>query len=81
MEIGHDEEAKSDADDAKKFDVVVRTDAVGEVIANFLIENDASAASGENEEANDESAKTKFHRSIITDFWYFISRDLKKSGE
>ena len=59
MEVGHDEEAKGDGDDAKKFDVVVRTDAMSKVFCDLTIENDTSTASGENKETNDEGAKIK----------------------
>ena len=81
MEVGHDEETDADTDYAEEFDAVIRADTVGDVFGDLAVEDDAGAASGENNETDDECAKTKFHRYIITDFWYFISRDLKKSGE
>ena len=57
MEVGHDEEAEGDGDDAEEFDVVVGADTVSEVLCDLAVKDDASAASGKNEEANDESAK------------------------
>lgn len=51
MEVGHNEKAKSDGDDTEELDVVVGADAVGEVVTDFLVEDDAGAAGGEDEEA------------------------------
>ena len=61
MEVGHDEKTDADADDAEEFDAVVRADAVGNVFGDWAIKNDTGAASGENDEANNKGAKTKFH--------------------
>jgi len=65
VEVSHNEEAKGDGDDAKKLDVVVRADAMGEVFRDLPVEDDTSPAGGEDEEANNESAKIKLHRYII----------------
>ena len=65
MEVGHDKEADSDGDNAEKFDVVVGMDAVCDIVADLLIENDADAAGSENDKADDECAKIKRLRYII----------------
>lgn len=57
VEVGHDEKAENDGDDAEELDVVVRVDAVGDVVSDLAVENDTSSAGGENEEANKEGAK------------------------
>lgn len=49
VEVSHDEKAERDGDDAEELDVVVGADAVGEVVADFLVEDDAGAAGGEDE--------------------------------
>lgn len=54
MEAGHDEKTNNDGDDAEKLDVVVRADAMGDVVGNFLVKNDAGAAGGENEKTKQE---------------------------
>lgn len=51
MEVGHDEEADADADEAKEFDAVEATDAVGETVGDFLVEYDDSGAGGDDEDA------------------------------
>ena len=65
MEVGHDEEAESDGDDAEELDVVVRVDAIGDVVADLLVKDDASAAGGEDNETDNEGAKAKRHNYII----------------
>ena len=57
VEVGHDEEAESDGDDADKFDAVVRVDAVGEIFCDLAVENDAGAAAGEDDKAYEEGAE------------------------
>lgn len=39
---------------------------MGEIVADFLIKNDASAAGGEDKETNNKGRNAKCHENIIT---------------
>ncbi len=67
MEVGHDEEADDDADDADEFDAIVGVDAMGEVVGDGFVKVDDSGAGGYDDEADEEPANTKcpIHNTII----------------
>ena len=44
VEICHDEKAKDDGDDAEEFDAIEATDAIGEAVGDFLVEDDNGEA-------------------------------------
>ena len=49
MKIGHDKKSKGDGDDAEDFDMIIRTDSMGEILGDLFIKENASSASGEDE--------------------------------
>ena len=59
MKVCHDEKTNCDSDDTKKFDMVIGINTVGDIVGDLLIKNDTGATCGENNETNDECAKTK----------------------
>lgn len=59
MEVGHNEEAEGDSNNAEKFDAIVRASTMSEIVGDFLVKNNASTAGGEDNETNDEGAKIK----------------------
>lgn len=71
MEVGHDEKAKDDDNDADEFRSVVGVDAVGEVVSNRFVEISDGATSGDDEEADEEPSNTKcpVHNAIIPEFF------------
>ena len=48
VEVRHDEKTESDSDNAEQLDAVIGTDAVGDVVGDFLVKDDTSAAGDEN---------------------------------
>ena len=59
MKISHNEKTNGDGDDAKKFNMVVRTDSVREIVSDFLIEEHAGAARSKDDEADNKGAEIK----------------------
>ena len=72
VEIGGDNNANDDGNDAVFFDFVVRGNAVGKILGNLAIEKDGQAAAQNNNEANNEPGNAKrpvyIHKSIIACF-------------
>lgn len=54
MEVGHDEEAEEDNDDAGEFDAVVRVNAVSEVVGDGFVKVGDGGASGDSCDAGEE---------------------------
>ncbi len=59
MEVGHDDDADGDSDYSKKFYVIIRADTVSKIVGDFLIEDDANSACGEDDETDKEGTKTE----------------------
>lgn len=68
MEIGHDDEADNDGNDAKKLDAVKAADTVSETVRDLTIKNDNGGTSGGDKDAEDEPTNGKFprHKVILT---------------
>ncbi len=79
MEIGGNNDANDDGDDAVSFDLVVRGNAVSEIICDLAIEKDGEAAAQNNNEANNEPCNAKrpvyvhkeyYSMFFIGQFWF-----------
>ena len=69
VEIGGDNNANDDGNDAVFFDFVVRGNAVGKILGNLAIEKDDGAAGDQNNKSNNHPCYTErpvdFHKGII----------------
>ena len=74
MEIGGDEEANDDGDDAKKFGFFVRADAVDEAVTDLAIENNDESAGAGDEEADEHPANAKF--KVIHEYYCIIGFEI-----
>lgn len=57
VEVGHYEKAKGDSNNAEKLNMVIGMYTVSNVVTDLPIKDNAGAAGGEDDKANDESAK------------------------
>ena len=57
VEVGHYEKAKGDGNNAEKRNMVIGMHAVSDVVTDLPIKDNAGAAGGEDDKANDEGAK------------------------
>ena len=68
MEICHYKKTKEDDADAGEFDVVVRFDAMGEVVGKGTVVDDEQDTDGGNSKSTERptKVKTKIHKFIVT---------------
>ncbi len=68
MEVCHDEKTENDNTDAGEFDVVVRFDAMGEVVGKGTVVDDEQDTNDGNSKSTERptKVKTKIHKFIVT---------------
>lgn len=76
MEIGGDDQADDDGDDADELDAVIGGEAVGKVVGDGLIKVSDGGASSDESEAAEEPADAK----IPVHKYYYTLDFLKKIG-
>lgn len=67
MKVGSDKKTNGENDETEELSAIIRRNAAGEIVGNFLIEDDNGPTDGHNNEAKKEPAEAKIpiHEFII----------------